>query len=341
MLALLVTLSVGVFAGWALQSDLASQTAAPADHAATARTLLAPAGEYAAAAQPGALDVSTAERLVVVAPHPDDETLGAGGLIQRVIERGGTVRVVLVTAGDGYVEAVVHETGKPRPRPAEYVEYGERRLREARRALRELGGDAIRAEHLLGFPDGGIEPLLNAHRRRTHPERSSTTGASQPPYPEAEHADVRYDGDDLLAALVRCFIDVRPTMIAFPDPIDKHPDHRATGSFTLFAVRTLTGTAERPRTTPRLLAYLVHWPDWPPGWDASSPSTAATEGRLDLPLSVPSRGLDRVVLILTDKEVSAKRRALDQYASQQQVMPALLAAFVRRTEPFTVFTGAE
>ena len=38
---------------------------------------------------------------------------------------GGSVRVVLVTAGDGYVEAVVQKTGKPRPAPAEYVAYGE------------------------------------------------------------------------------------------------------------------------------------------------------------------------------------------------------------------------
>lgn len=294
------------------------------------------------AAQPSALAVNTGERLVVVAPHPDDETLGAGGLIQRVIEIGGTVRVVLVTAGDGYVEAVVHETGRPRPRPAEYVAYGERRLREARRALRELDGDAIRAEHLLGFPDGGIEPLLTAHRQRTHPEKSLTTGASEPPYPEAEHPDVLYDGDDLLAALVHCFTEVQPTMVAFPDPLDKHPDHRATGSFTLLAVRKLAGGAERPRQAmPRLLAYLVHWPDWPPRWDASGPSTPAADTALAPPPGLPSRGLDRVLIILTDKEVTAKRRALAQYESQQRVMPAFLAAFVRRTEPFTVFTGTE
>jgi LmbE family N-acetylglucosaminyl deacetylase len=294
------------------------------------------------AAQTSALDVSTGERLVVVAPHPDDETLGAAGLIQRVLTRGGAVRVVLVTAGDGYVEAVVHETGRPRPRPAEYVAYGERRLREARRALRELGGDAIRAEHLLGFPDGGIEPLLTAYRERTHPEHSSTTGASAPPYPEAEHPDVRYDGDDLRAALVRCFSDVQPTMIAFPDPLDRHPDHRATGRFTLLAVQELMRGPEGSRPAmPRLLAYLVHWPDWPPGWDATNLSAPAVDAPLALPPSFPSRGLNHVVLTLTDSEVSAKRRALARYASQQQVMPGLLASFVRRTEPFTVFTGAE
>ena len=293
-------------------------------------------------AQVSALEVDGGERLVVIAPHPDDETLGAGGLIQRVIERGGSVRVVLVTAGDGYVEAVVHETGRPRPRPAEYVAYGERRLREARRALRELGGDAVRAEHLLGFPDGGLEPLLKAHRQRAHPERSATTEASEPPYPEAEHRDVRYDGDDLLAALVRCLTDVQPTLIAFPDPLDKHPDHRATGEFTLLALRAVTAAPPKsPRTTPRLLAYLVHWPDWPPGWDATSPSPGATDAALTLPPGLPSRSLARVALTLTDKEVAAKRRAQGQYKTQQEVMPALLAAFVRRTEPFTVFTRNE
>src|SRR2546430_10087895 len=53
----------------------------------------------ALAAQPTELAVKRGERLLVLAPHPDDETLGAGGLIQRVLARGGTVRVVLVTAG--------------------------------------------------------------------------------------------------------------------------------------------------------------------------------------------------------------------------------------------------
>jgi len=137
--------------------------------------------------------------------------------------RGGAVRVVLVTAGDGYIEAVSHETGRPRPRPAEYLAYGERRLREARLALHELGGDVIRAEHLLGFPDGGLEPLLRAHWQHTRPERSSTTGAHEPPYGEAEYLDLRYDGADLRAALVRCLREFRPTTVALPYPLDRHP----------------------------------------------------------------------------------------------------------------------
>jgi LmbE family N-acetylglucosaminyl deacetylase len=41
-------------------------------------------------------------RLVVVAAHPDDETLGAGGLIARAHAAGLFVYVVLLTAGESY-----------------------------------------------------------------------------------------------------------------------------------------------------------------------------------------------------------------------------------------------
>ena len=51
---------------------------------------------------PAVLDVPNATRLLVIAPHPDDEVLGAGGLMQRVKATGGAVRVVYLTDGDGY-----------------------------------------------------------------------------------------------------------------------------------------------------------------------------------------------------------------------------------------------
>ena len=126
------------------------------------------------------LDIGTGERLLVITPHPDDETLGAAGLLQRVLARGGRTRLVVLTAGDGYIEAVQHATGHLVPRPAEYLAYGERRLKELRAAVRRLGDHRIRLQ-VLGFPDGGLAPLLDAHWQRTHPERSSTTEASHPP----------------------------------------------------------------------------------------------------------------------------------------------------------------
>src|SRR5262245_56672133 len=46
------------------------------------------------------LEVPPRLRLLVVAPHPDDETLGAAGLMQRVEEQHGRVSVVYLTNGD-------------------------------------------------------------------------------------------------------------------------------------------------------------------------------------------------------------------------------------------------
>ena len=288
---------------------------------------------------PRPLEVGHAERLLVVAPHPDDETIGAGGLIQRVLARGGSVRIVLVTAGDGYIEAVVHETGKLQPPPTQYIEYGQRRLREARAAVRVLdGGDHLRMQ-FLGFPDGGLQGLLRAHWWRTRPERSSTTDATDPPYDEAVEPDVPYDGADLRRELDNIFRETRPTIVALPHPRDKHPDHRATGLFTLLALHDYLTATHAAR--PRLLAYLVHWPDWPPGWNASSPSEVPSDAPLALPPNLPRHPRARVSLNLSPQESETKRAALAKYGSQQQVMASFLAAFVRRTEPFITLSPAE
>jgi len=281
------------------------------------------------------LDVALHERLLVVAPHPDDETLGAGGLMQRVLERDGSVRVVLITLGDGYVEAVRHETGELRPPPTAYRAYGERRLRESRDAMRELGGGRIRLGP-LGFPDGGLGPLLDAHWSRTAPERSETTGVSRPPYPEALDPRAAYDGDDLRRELVQVLRETQPTIVAFAHPLDRHPDHRATGLFTLLALRDLT---KEGAPLPRLLAYLVHWPGWPPGWDAAVPAPGAQKEPLVLPEALPALGLARAALALSPREVAAKAAALQRYATQQEAMRPFLAAHVRSTEPFTLFTA--
>ncbi len=283
-----------------------------------------------------ALEVGARERLLVVSPHPDDETLGAGGLMERVLSRGGSARVVLLTAGDGYVEAVVHATGLPRPRPTQYIAYGERRLGEARAAMRELGGNRIRLQ-VLGFPDGGLEQLLHAYWRRSHPELSPTTAAREPPYPEAVARDVAYDGADLRRELLHILRETQPTVVAFPDPLDAHPDHRAAGLFTLLALETWT---REGGPMPKLLAYLVHWPGWPPGWD-QAPPPASESHSLELPTNLPARGQERASLALGQAEVREKRLALGRYASQQEEMATVLAAFVRRTEPFTVFAPDE
>ena len=43
---------------------------------------------------------ATRARVLVLAPHPDDETFGAGGLIQQAVTAGAALRVVFATDGE-------------------------------------------------------------------------------------------------------------------------------------------------------------------------------------------------------------------------------------------------
>src|SRR5262245_24041444 len=242
------------------------------------------------------LRVGERERLLVIAPHPDDETIGAAGLIQRVIERGGTVQVVLVTAGDAYVEAVTHEIHKLKPSSADFIAFGERRIQESQIAMGKLNQHRIRLQ-VLGFPDGGLDVLLRTNWFRDNPCRSATTDAIAPPYDrEVLNADIPYDGEDLRRQLGGVIEEARPTLVALPDPLDRHPDHHATGVFGLLALDdwlSHRGSSSPEQVgaalKPRILAYLVHWPNWPP-------DSEKTSQLLAMPANFPAHGLGPVSL---------------------------------------------
>jgi len=86
----------------------------------------------------------TIERLVVVAAHPDDETLGAAGLISTLNARGIHVDVVLATAGER------SHPDSPTLRPDELATL---RVAESEEALAALAVPDGR-HRCLGFPDG-------------------------------------------------------------------------------------------------------------------------------------------------------------------------------------------
>src|SRR6476646_248907 len=123
------------------------------------RPSIAPPAAQRPSAAPPSIAVTSDTRLLVVAPHPDDEMLGAGGLMQRVRAAGGMVHVIYLTDGDGYPEGVRYEDHVESPAPRDYRGYGRERKQEARAALAELGlpkGTGL----FLSFPDGGLSPLM-------------------------------------------------------------------------------------------------------------------------------------------------------------------------------------
>jgi LmbE family N-acetylglucosaminyl deacetylase len=277
------------------------------------------------AVAPLSIPIGPHTRLVVVAPHPDDEALAAAGLIQRVRAAGGWVRVVVMTSGDGFSEGVEAAMHVRRPRAVDYRTYGSVRERETIAAMGQLGLDRGHLE-FLGFPDGGL--CLIAARDATAGSgavASPTTGRVSPPSSEQVIRGAAYRGRDLRHELEAILVASQPTVVAIPAQDDRHPDHCATAIFANEAMDAVT--REHRLARPRLLQYLVHadrWPavDEPPDSPLSSPATAGT----------PERNWR--TLLLTPEEKAAKRRALDAYATQTLMMGSLFRAFARPNELF-------
>jgi LmbE family N-acetylglucosaminyl deacetylase len=285
-------------------------------------------------ADPPGLAVSSGERLLVLAPHPDDETLGAAGLAQRVLASGGRVQTLILTAGDGFVEGVQQHTGQTRPTPEAFLDYGVQRIQEAQRVAKVLSEEGKLRVSVMGFPDGGLLPLLFSHWDTARPARSDTTLRRTVPYRETSERFLAYSGGNVRAAIVNVMRDFRPTMIAFPDVLDEHPDHRAVGLFALLSATDYMRA--RGGDWPELLAYMVHWSAWPPGSDEKPAIQPRGDTPLALPADLPTRGQERSCLTLTDEEVARKHAALQEYRTQLDVMPEFLNAFVRRTECFSL-----
>ena len=278
-------------------------------------------------------------RLMIFAPHPDDETLGAGGLVQRVLARGGTVRVVFVTNGDAYVDGVRRAVQRAQTSTADFIEYGKRRHDEAARALSHLGltpADAV----FLGFPDDGIDDLWAGHWSVRRPYTSPYTRFDRPPYQDSLRRDVEYAGADLQGEITATLRRFKPDWILMPDPRDRHPDHCTTGVFVLDALRKLRQEGDGPFAQTTVLTYLVHYPDYPatPRWmreiEGAGVGGSPTAGRA---LSA-TRWLS---FPLNASELAGKSQAIAEYQSQVQVMNPFLKQFLGAYELFGRLDAAQ
>ena len=274
------------------------------------------------------LTIGRDTNLLVIAPHPDDEALGAAGLIQRVRAAGGSVRVVLMTSGDAFPEGVEAERHIRRPGPKDYRDYGNLRERETIAAMEQLG---VHRSHLLflGFPDEGLCYIASTRGvAKARVYKSSYTQRVEPPSADQVVRGVEYRDSDVrreLAAILKAY---RPTIIAVATPDDDHPDHGATGILVQEAVDAVR--AERGGSPkPQVLEYLVHHDRWP---DLKESVDMPLEPPADLPLLT---GQWRS-FALSDREVARKRQVLERYPSQQLVLAPFLKAFGRPNELFIV-----
>lgn len=271
-------------------------------------------------------------RVLIFAPHPDDETLATAGLIQRVQTRGGKVRVVFVTNGDGYVDGVRHETRRQSTSKRDFIAYGQRRRGEALKAITRLG---LRADDavFLGFPDDGIDDLWGRHWSEQVPFESPHTHLARPFEATSAARHVDYAGVDLEREMERAMRDWRADWLVVPDPRDRHPDHCTSGVFVLDVVRRLHRKSREGSPAPRVLTYLVHSPDYPasPTW-VNEVAQAGVGGTGTSSAVLASTRWSN--LLLTAAEVERKQVALREYESQMHVMSPFLRQFLTQFELF-------
>lgn len=262
--------------------------------------------------------IAPEERILIVSPHPDDESLCCGGLIATARRAGAQVSIVWVTSGGGFrLDAMIVQK-KARPKYAGMRALARRRIDEAQDAARRLGVDD---GHLffLGYPDRGVLALLLDHYES--PYRSKYTGASAVPWEQALSPGSPYDGASLERDFAQVVERVQPTLVLAPSPYDAHPDHRACG---ILALRIFGTRGELDRVH----YWIVHggraWPR-PRGLHPDLPQTPPPRGR-----SLPWQSF-----AVDEAARTAKRAALRAHETQLRVMGRKMMSYVRATELYS------
>src|SRR5262245_15594956 len=137
---------------------------------------------------------SASQKILVLSPHPDDESLGCGGTIRLLAQSGGVVDVLYMTRGEQGGEVPEAQSAEDRQRLAEV------RSAEAREACRILG---TRKVDFLDGVDGGLggQPhLVDELLRRLTAESYDRVFC---PWPQEKHTDHVATFRHLVSALRR------------------------------------------------------------------------------------------------------------------------------------------
>ena len=137
------------------------------------------------------LILSLKDSILIISPHPDDETLSSGGIIQKAIKLKIPIKILIMTNGENFKLTFKLDSPLRKPTKNNINEFGKKRQNEAIAALHILGVNK-KDITFLSLPDKGIKSIYLANTN---------------------------------IEMLQNFI---PTKIFYPSDIDKHPDHRFT-----------------------------------------------------------------------------------------------------------------
>ncbi len=143
----------------------------------------------------------TPRSILIVAPHPDDETLGPGGQIALLTKEGYSVHILVLTDGSQlFVSRFGTETQPP---PGEI---SSRRKRETERSVAHLGADPQNIRY-IDFGDGKLTEKIE-------------------------------EAAGIVATTIE---ELNPTRVYVTSAFEYHPDHQAANTIVKQAYRRLTG----------------------------------------------------------------------------------------------------
>jgi len=269
------------------------------------------------------LELQPNDRILVLAPHPDDDILSNAGLIQQALEKGIPVKVVLFTVGDYNETSFALYRKEITLDSTEALRLGETRREEALAAQGVLG---VKPEQVtfLGYPDGGGLEIFSKHWGNSQPYRSLLSNQTQVPYTFAQSFNAPFKGESIVADIEKVIRDFQPTKIITSHPGDVHPDHQTLPLYLKVALWDLAGEIK-----PEVYHFITHYGRWP------QPRGYQPEHPLDPPAQFDINNRWRI-LPLTSEQREKKLQALQAHKTQWGSGKPYLESVVRANELFDV-----
>ena len=268
-------------------------------------------------------------RILIFAPHEDDETLGCAGCIGKAMQAGARVHLVLVTNGEYPELDIVLFEDTLRMQPEEFIRLGYMRQKETLAAMEYLGlpRDALT---FLGYPNQYLNQMwLPGHWLPDSPVRSRRTRSTRSPYSNSMTRGAVYCGQSALQDVETVLRREKPDIVITLHPNDVHVDHWPTYTLVRFALSELAARGEQFARECQVYTYLIHRDPWP------RPRGYHPRLRLLPPVPLAETGQsDWLILPLTDLETARKHRATSLYKTQGGGIDRLLLAFSRSNELF-------
>jgi len=268
--------------------------------------------------------IQSGDRILVIAPHPDDESLAAGGLIKKARDMNATVTVVVMT--DGSSAATPEELSQylEKNNKNNSTEISELRHEEALNALSKL---SVNESNIifLGYPDTGLKTLFEDYwdPDKLYTSNTPFNNFDHSPYNFTYQQNATYTGGNVAGNLKQIITDFKPTIIITPDGLDEHRDHWATNAFVMYS-------AAATNFKGKIYTYLIHkggtkWPS-PPNYQPSL--------NLTPPPELQNFDVNCIENPLTADEEKTKEEAINSYGLPLSLTKGYLKSFIRINELF-------